>query len=92
MTATGGSAGVPGPEKVIWPQIPAIKSPANNNIRIAIFMINFLQYSYSSEFLPRKLRIDYMKNRNALQQLRIDAVFANSPMLNIGQCNEFHTH
>lgn len=44
MTATGGSAGVPGPDKVIWPQIPAIKSPANNNIRIAIFIINFLQY------------------------------------------------
>jgi len=43
MTAAGGSAGVPGPEKVIWLQIPAIKSPANNNTRIAIFIINFLQ-------------------------------------------------
>jgi hypothetical protein len=33
-----------------------------------------------------------MKNRNALQQLTIPAIFANSPMLNIGQGNELYNH
>jgi hypothetical protein len=33
-----------------------------------------------------------MKNRNALQQLTIPAIFANLPMLNIGQDNELHNH
>jgi len=33
-----------------------------------------------------------MKTSNAPQQLTIPAIFANSPMLNIGQCNELHNH
>jgi hypothetical protein len=32
-----------------------------------------------------------MKKPNALQQLRIHAVFPNSPMLHIGYGNELHT-
>jgi hypothetical protein len=32
-----------------------------------------------------------MKTPNAPQQLTIPAIFANSPMLNIGQGNELHS-
>jgi hypothetical protein len=92
----GGAGSGPGPEKLVS-AAPAKVLPAKinvtTNIRITIFMINFLQYLlFFRIFVPRKLRIDYMKNRNALQQLTIPAIFANSPMLNIGQSNELHKY
>jgi hypothetical protein len=81
----------PGPDnKLPAPKFMAPNTNVRTIIRIAIFMINFLQYFPSSEFLPRKLRIDYMKTRSALQKLILHAVFMNSPMLHIGQGNEFH--
>ena len=92
--ACGGSCGTsPGPANDMPLAKPAaVNITVNTNIRIAIFMINFLQYiCLLQNFSPGKLRIDYMKNRSEIQELKLHAIFRIHPHLRQIQRNEFHS-
>jgi hypothetical protein len=66
----GKGIGPPPPENPeLMPNELEANTTATTNTRIAIFMINFLQYLLFSN-LPRKLTIDYMRNGIALQQFK----------------------
>jgi hypothetical protein len=87
---TGGT-GTPGPAKSPLEAEAANITTVRINIRIAIFMINFLQYLSSSEFFAPKVANRLHEKSKRGTRIKNLCHFSNSPAVNKDKVNQFHT-